>query len=94
VACSTVLHCQRRLTLLIALHDAMTDFLDSPDWDALITGMARDLALVRPDDREAWLRDFRQGVGSDLPLELFDDLVARTEARVAEIGTGAAPTVH
>jgi hypothetical protein len=72
----------------------MNAVLDCPDFAELIEGMARDLALVQPDGRETWLRDFRRGVGSDMTSEVVDELVARIKARVAELGTCAAPTVH
>jgi hypothetical protein len=39
----------------------MNAVLDCPDFADLIEGMARDLAWVQPDGREAWLIDFRQG---------------------------------
>ena len=73
---------------------SMNAVLDCQDIADLIESMARDLALVRPDGREAWLREFRQGVGSEMPSAVVDELVARIKAKVAEIGAGVAPTVH
>jgi hypothetical protein len=73
----------------------VTAFIDSPAAAGLIDGMARDLALVRPDGREAWLREFRRGCGADMPAEVVAALVARTKARAAEIESGDdKPTVH
>ena len=73
----------------------MTAFIDSPAAAELIAGMARDLALVPPDDRETWIREFRRGCGADMPSEVVDELVARTKARVAEIESGDdRTTVH
>jgi hypothetical protein len=68
--------------------------LDCQDIADLIEGMARDIVLVRPNGREAWLREFRQSVGSEMPSEVVEELVARVLARLAEIVTGVAPTVH
>jgi len=72
----------------------MNAVLDCPDFADLIDGMARDLAWVQPDGRESWIRDFRQGIGSEMPLEVVDELVARVKTRVAEIRPIAAPTAH
>jgi hypothetical protein len=50
---------------------------------------------VRHDDREVWLREFRLSVGSDMPSDVVDELVARTKAKVAEIESGDdTPTVY
>jgi hypothetical protein len=57
----------------------MNAVLDCPDFADLIEGMARDLAWVQPDGRGAWLIDFRQGVGSEMPSEVVDELVAGAE---------------